>query len=148
MKTKTFASGASLHDIACVADERGVLNALELARDVPFDCKRVFYVYGVKEGCVRGEHAHHECQEFLIALRGSVKVSSDDGAHRDEILLDSPSKGLHLPSKCWTEQYDHSPDCILLVLASHPYEGKDYIRSYEDFLSLRRSLKEGGKTHG
>ena len=138
MNSKTYPSGAVLYDIPYFADERGALNVLEIARELPFGCQRIFYTYTVPEGSVRGEHAHRRCEQFLIALRGQVCVTVDDGTRRDEIVLDSPSKGLHLPAGCWGEQHSHSPDCILMVLASLPYENGDYIRSYDEFLAWKR----------
>ena len=138
MKSKSCPSGAVLYDIPYFADARGAMNVLEITRELPFECQRIFYTYTVPEGSVRGEHAHKKCEQFLIAIRGEVRVAVDDGDRRDEIALDSPSKGLHLPAGCWGEQYSHSPDCILLVLASMPYENEDYIRKYEDFLAWKK----------
>lgn len=138
MKSTAYPSGAVLYEIPYFADDRGALNVLEIARELPFGCERIFYTYTVPEGSVRGEHAHKVCEQFLIALRGELRVAVDDGVCRDEILLDSPSKGLHLPAGCWGEQFSHSTDCILLVLASRPYENEDYIRSYDEFLVWKR----------
>lgn len=143
MNCHTYPSGAVAYDIPYFVDDRGALNVLEISKELPFECKRIFYTYTVPQGQVRGEHAHKKCEQFLIALRGSVSVLVDDGAgHRDEIMLDSPSKGLWLPSGRWGEQYGHSPDCILLVLTSMEYDGDDYIRTYEDFLQWRSGGKE------
>ena len=138
MKSTSYTSGAVVYEIPHFVDDRGALNVLEIARELPFGCERIFYTYTVPEGSVRGEHAHKVCEQFLIALRGELRVAVDDGVHRDEILLDSPSKGLHLPAGCGGEQFSHSTDCILLVLASRPYENEDYIRSYEEFLAWKR----------
>lgn len=138
MKSTSYTSGAVVYEIPHFVDDRGALNVLEIARELPFGCERIFYTYTVPEGSVRGEHAHKVCEQFLIALRGELRVAVDDGVHRDEILLDSPSKGLHLPAGCWGEQFSHSTDCILLVLASRPYENEDYIRSYDAFLAWKR----------
>ena len=115
------------------------MNVLEIAHELPFGCQRIFYTYTVPEGSVRGEHAHKQCEQFLIALRGILKVRVDDGlGHVDDIVLDSPSKGLWLPRGCWGEQSGHSDDNILLVLASHPYDNADYIRSYDEFLRWKK----------
>lgn len=138
MKAISLPSGATVYEIPYFADDRGALNVLEISRELPFGCQRIFYTYTVPQGSVRGEHAHRKCHQFLIALRGSVNVAVDNGTVRDEIVLDSPSKGLHLPPGCWGEQYSHSEDCILLVLASQPYDNADYIRSYEEFLAWKR----------
>lgn len=141
MNSKSYPSGAVLYDIPYFADDRGAINILEIARDLPFGCQRIFYTYTVPEGSVRGEHAHKQCEQFLISIRGKVSVLVDDGEHRDEFMLDSPSKGLWLPSGCWGEQFGHSPDSILLVLASLPYDNADYIRSYDEFLVWKKGDK-------
>lgn len=141
MNSKTYPSGAVVYDIPCFVDDRGGLNALELGRDVPFDCRRVFYTYAVPGGVVRGEHAHRRCDQFLVAIRGRVVVRVDDGEHVDEIVLDSPSTGLMLPAGRWGSQSCHSEDCVLLVLASLPYDNADYIRTYDEFCAWK---SEGG----
>lgn len=138
MKSTKFPTGAVLYEIPHFEDERGALNVLEIARELPFGCQRIFYTYTVPQGSVRGEHAHKVCEQFLIAVRGEVCVTVDDGEKRDQIVLDSPSKGLHLPSGCWGEQSSHSPDCILMVLASLPYDNADYIRNYDEYLAWKR----------
>ena len=141
MNSKSYPSGAVLYDIPYFADDRGAINILEIARDLPFGCQRIFYTYTVPEGSVRGEHAHRACEQFLISIRGKVSVLVDDGEHRDEFMLDSPSKGLWLPAGCWGEQFGHSSDSILLVLASLPYDNADYIRSYDEFISWKKDGK-------
>jgi len=139
MKHKAYPSGAVVYDIPYFVDDRGAINILEIKRELPFECQRIFYTYTVPEGSVRGEHAHKACEQFLISLRGKIVVLVDDGlGHRDEIVLDSPSKGLWLPRGCWGEQSGHSLDNILLVLASQPYDNADYIRDYQEFLSWKR----------
>ena len=143
MNSRRFASGAVLYEIPYFADERGALNVWEIARELPFGCQRIFYTYTVPEGSVRGEHAHKTCEQFLISLRGVLTAKVDDGCgHVDEILLDTPSKGLWLPHGCWGEQSGHSTDNILLVLASLPYDSADYIRSYDAFIAWKRAGKE------
>ena len=142
MKSTSYPSGAVLYEILYFADSRGAMNVLEIARELPFGCQRIFYTYTVPEGSVRGEHAHKACEQFLIALRGVLKVKVDDGlGHVDDIVLDSPSKGLWLPHGCWGEQSGHSGDNILLVLASLPYDSDDYIRSYGEFLAWKKDKK-------
>ena len=139
MQSKIYPSGATVYEIPYFVDSRGAINILEIQRELPFECKRIFYTYSVPEGSVRGEHAHKKCEQFLISLRGALTVKTDDGfGHRDEIQLDSPSKGLWLPHGCWGEQTGHSEDNILLVLASRSYENDDYIRSYDAFLAWKK----------
>lgn len=131
-----------LYEIPYFVDVRGAINILEIKRELPFECQRIFYTYTVPEGSVRGEHAHKACEQFLISICGVVTVLVDDGCgHRDEIVLDSPSKGLWLPHGCWGEQSGHSPNSILLVLASLPYDNSDYIRTYDAFLDWKKGLK-------
>ena len=138
MNSKSCPSGAVLYEIPHFVDARGALNVLEIARELPFGCQRIFYTYAVPEGSARGGHAHRKCEQFLISLSGSVRVIVDNGTTRDEILLDSLSMGLHLPAGCWGEQFDHSPGNVLLVLASLPYDSADYIRSFDEFIAWKR----------
>lgn len=145
MKATRHPTGAVVYDIPYFVDSRGALNVLEIARELPFGCQRIFYTYTVPEGSVRGEHAHRKCEQFLIALRGRVSVSVDDGTRRDVIELDSPSKGLHLPAGCWGEEFGHSEDCILMVLASLPYDSSDYIRDYASFIRWKNPSKMAEK---
>jgi len=131
-------TGAQLYPIPSFSDMRGDLSVLELKKILPFPVVRIFYVYGVKSSLIRGEHAHKKCEQFLIAINGSLHVIVDDATHRNEFVLDSPSQGLYLPAGCWGTQYRHSEDCILLVLASLEYAADDYIRNYDEFLEYKR----------
>lgn len=123
--------------IPSYVDMRGELSVLELEKTLPFPIKRIFYTYKVETNQVRGEHAHKKCEQFLIALAGQLNVIIDDGKRQDEYILDSPKRGVHIPSGCWGIQYKHSSDCVLLVCASHEYESDDYIRNYDDFLRYK-----------
>ena len=131
-------TGARLYSIPHFADLRGDLNVLEFEKLLPFPVKRIFYTYNVGSREVRGEHAHKKCEQFLLAVKGSLKVIVDDGKVREEYSLESPSVGLHLPAGCWGIQYRHSADCVLLVLASMPYVPDDYIRDYSEFAAFKR----------
>ena len=130
-----------IYSIPSFSDVRGDLSVLEFEKLLPFPVKRIFYTYGVDSSEVRGEHAHKVCEQFLIALHGSLHVIVDDGTKREEYVLDTPTRGLHLPAGCWGIQYKHSPDCVLLVLASRGYEPEDYIRDYNEFLKYKREGK-------
>lgn len=132
----TAVRGVTLHRLPQVHDMRGDLSAGEFERSVPFRPRRYFMVFDVPSEKVRGEHAHRNCEQFLICARGSVSVIADDGKNRAEFLLDSPSLGLHLPSMTWGIQYKYSRDALLLVFASEHYDPADYIRDYDEFLSL------------
>lgn len=138
----TGVSGVTIHNLPVFVDLRGSLSVGEVERDLPFTPKRYFLVFDVPGAEVRGEHAHLECHQFLICVRGSCAVVADDGTRREEILLDRPNKGLHLPPMTWGIQYRYTEDAVLLVLASHNYAADDYIRSYDEFLArIRRAFQ-------
>jgi len=128
-------SGVFLHNLPRFTDIRGSLTVGEFERSIPFVAKRYFMVFDVPSVETRGEHAHRECHQFMICLRGSVSVVVDDGKNREEFLLDNPETGLHLPPMVWGAQYKYSADAMLLVFASHYYDAEDYIREYPDFLA-------------
>ncbi len=125
-----------LAQLTAAADIRGSLIATEFARDLPFVPQRLFVIYDVPSEQTRGEHAHRECEQFLICLRGSVRVILDDGATRTEHVLDDPSRGIHLPAMVWGTQHAYSPDAVLAVFASLPYDEADYIRDYSEFARI------------
>lgn len=124
-----------------LGDYRGSLVALESHKTVPFDVKRVYYIFGTQEGVSRGFHAHRALQQVAVCVTGKCRMVLDDGLRREEIWLDSPTKGLLIGDLVWREMYDFSTDCVLLVLASEHYDETDYIRSYDDF---KRILKNVG----
>jgi UDP-2-acetamido-3-amino-2,3-dideoxy-glucuronate N-acetyltransferase len=126
----------TLHRFKTVDDLRGGLSVCEFEKELPFTPKRHFIVFGVPGKDVRGEHAHRDCHQFLIAAQGSVAVVADDGVNRKEVLLDHPSKGFYLPPMTWGIQYKYSADAVLLVYASHSYDASDYIRNYDEFLTI------------
>jgi acetyltransferase-like isoleucine patch superfamily enzyme/dTDP-4-dehydrorhamnose 3,5-epimerase-like enzyme len=119
-----------------VLDPRGNLTVGEFDRQIPFKPLRYFIISNVPDREVRGEHAHHKCHQFLICIRGTCAVIADDGRMRQEVLLDTPSKGIYLPPMTWGTQYKYSPDAVLLVYASDYYDSADYIRSYAEFRKL------------
>lgn len=130
--------------IPMVRDLRGNLTAREIGKGLPFAPRRCFMVFDVPSKEVRGEHAHKECQQLLICVRGSVNCLADDGERRVEYVLDTPEKSLHIPAMVWGTQYKYTPDAVLVVLASHPYDPADYIREYETFLRLKKSAQATG----
>lgn len=137
-KVPTSVHGVTLHALRAVPDMRGSLSVGEFEREIPFKPSRYFLVYDVPTAETRGEHAHHTCHQFLIAVKGSVSVVTDDGANREEFVLDKPSVGVYLPPMTWGIQYRYSSDAVLLVFASDYYDGADYIRDYADFLHLKQ----------
>lgn len=131
--------GVKLIRLPLIEDLRGALTFGEINQHLPFEPKRFFIVFDVPSREVRGEHAHRELQEFLVCLRGSCAVAIDDGHTRDEVVLDSPTVGLHLSPRLWRVHYKYSPDAMLLVLCSDVYKADDYIRDYDTFLDMARA---------
>lgn len=115
-------------------DARGQLIALEGNKDIPFEIKRVYYMYDTGEGVRRGFHAHQSLQQILICIHGSCKIHLDNGFEQKEVSLEKPYEGLYIANDMWREMYDFSPDAVLMVLASDYYDENDYIRNYEEFI--------------
>ncbi|PIQ22084.1 MAG: hypothetical protein COW65_05155 [Cytophagales bacterium CG18_big_fil_WC_8_21_14_2_50_42_9] len=105
--------------------------------DVPFDIKRIFYLYDIPGGESRGAHAHKQCHQFLIAASGGFEVLLDDGKNKRLVHLNRPYYGLHIPPMIWASEINFSSGSICLVLASHGYDEKDYLRDYPDYLTLK-----------
>ncbi|MFA7571129.1 MAG: FdtA/QdtA family cupin domain-containing protein [Sulfurimonadaceae bacterium] len=122
-----------LIDFQILGDERGSLIAIEQGYDVPFDIKRVYYIFDTKDGVNRGFHAHINLKQICIAVKGSCIFVLDDGYKREEIKLANPNQGLLIEGLIWREMKDFSPNCILVVLASEHYSENDYIRDYNKF---------------
>lgn len=122
-----------LIDFPPLGDDRGSLVALEAQKTIPFDIKRVYYIFGTKPGVSRGFHAHRMLQQVAVCVTGKCRMALDNGSRREEIWLDSPTKGLMISGLVWREMHDFSPDCVLLVLANEYYDDTDYIRSYDEF---------------
>lgn len=116
-----------------IGDERGSLIALEQHKQVPFDIKRVYYIFGTAQGVSRGFHAHKNLDQLAICLSGSCRMMLDDGHKIEWYDLDSPNKAIHITPGIWREIHDFSADCVLLVLASEYYDESDYIRNYDEF---------------
>lgn len=124
-----------------LGDERGKLVVVEGGMDIPFEIKRVFYIYGSDDTVVRGQHANLDSEFVLINVAGKSKVKITDGTNEEIVVLDKPMKGVYLPKMVWKEMYDFSPDSVLLVLANTHYNGKEYIRDYNDYLKLVKNGK-------
>ena len=123
-------------------DNRGQLVALEEFKDIPFDIKRVYYMYDTVPGVARGFHAHRNLEQILICVHGSCKILLDDGTEKVVVPLEKPNEGLYIANNMWREMFDFSTDAVLMVLASELYDESDYIRNYEEFLQF---VKEEGK---
>lgn len=125
-------------------DERGMLVALEELKDIPFEIKRVYYMYDTKREVHRGFHAHKKLEQILICIHGSCKILLDNGNEKKVVSLERPYEGLYISNDMWREMYDFSEDAVLLVLASEYYDEKDYIRDYSEFINFvnSRGLKK------
>jgi len=128
-----------LIDFPPLGDDRGSLVALEANKTVPFDIKRVYYIFGTRPGVARGFHAHKALRQVAVCVTGSCRMLLDNGQYKEEVLLDSPTKGLLIEDLVWREMHDFTSDCVLLVLASEHYDEADYIRDYEHFLKVIHS---------
>lgn len=124
-----------LVDFKTLGDERGSLIALESNNQIPFDIRRVYYLYGTKQGVARGFHAHKKLKQLAVCIKGSCRFIMDDGDNKEEVILSTPDKGLLIDAMQWHEMYDFSDDCVLMVLANEPYDESDYIRDYDVFKS-------------
>jgi dTDP-4-dehydrorhamnose 3,5-epimerase-like enzyme len=132
--------GARIIDVPVITDERGTLSFGQVGDHLPFTPLRYFAITDVGPGMVRGEHAHRTDDEFLVCLRGSFKMVLDDGRARDEIVVDSPKRGLYIPALTWRVQHSYAPNTVVLVLASKLYSEEDYIRDYAEFRKMVDSL--------
>ena len=117
-------------------DERGQLVALEEHKDIPFEIKRVYYMYDTGKGVTRGQHAHKSLEQILICIHGSCKLMLDNGKEKKIVSLETPYEGLYISNNIWREMYDFSSDAVLMVLASDVYKEEDYIRNYDEFLKF------------
>lgn len=117
------------------SDGRGSLSAVESNIDAPFEIKRVYFMYGIPGGQVRGAHAHKELEQLVIAVAGSFEIVLDDGQSVMTTVLEDPAKALYVPRMHWRTLQNFSKDAVCLVLASALYDEADYYRSYEEFKS-------------
>jgi dTDP-4-dehydrorhamnose 3,5-epimerase len=117
-------------------DSRGRLLSLEVGRDIPFEIARVYFLYGSASGDERGFHAHRQLEQWAICVAGACTIILDDGRARAEVRLDSPEKSLHIGAMIWRELKDFSPEAVLMVFASAPYDAADYVHDYQSFVAL------------
>lgn len=117
-----------------LGDNRGSLVSLEENINIPFSIKRVYYIFNTQENVSRGFHSHKNLKQVVICLTGSCRFILDNGREKQEVWLDSPSKGLFIEGSIWREMHDFSEDCILLVLASEHFDESDYVRDYNEFI--------------
>ena len=119
-----------------IGDERGSLIAMEAKDQIPFDIKRVYFIFDTQKNVSRGFHAHKDLQQVAVCVTGKCRMVLDDGKKNEEVWLDSPNKGIFIDKYIWREMHDFSDDCVLLVLANENYSESDYIRSYDEFLKI------------
>lgn len=119
-------AGCRLLELPIRGDDRGSLIALEPGREVPFELRRAYYIFGTREGVSRGFHAHRRLSQLLIATTGNCRIAIDDGEVRGEVILDRPDRGLLISGLIWREMHDFSHDCVPMVLADQSYDNSDY----------------------
>lgn len=124
-------------ELPIVHKESGNISVLENGNNIPFDIKRVYYLYDVPMGAERGGHAHYELQQYVIAASGAFTFILDDGINKKEVFLNHPNKALHIKPGIWREMKGFSSGSICLVLASMEYNEIDYMRDYDEFLNYR-----------
>lgn len=122
-------------------DERGHLVIVEGNQDIPFDIKRVFYIYGSDKNVVRGKHANYRTEFVLINVAGTSKIRVDDGTSDKVFELNRPHMGIYLPKLVWKDMYDFLENSVLLVLASEHYDASEYIRDYDSYLEVMKKQK-------
>lgn len=119
-----------------IGDRKGHITAINNSKEIPFDVKRVFYLYDIPGGESRGAHAHKSCHQFLVAASGAFEVLLNDGKTQRQVMVNRPNQGLHIPPGIWASEINFSSGSICLVLASHAYDESDYIREYSDYLTF------------
>ena len=127
-------NGYQLIDFKAFGDERGWLVPLESNRTIPFDIKRVYYIWGTKKNIIRGKHAHKNLEQVIVCISGNCDFILDDSKERKTVHLNNPAQGLYIKHNIWREFTNFSKDCVVVVLASEPYDEADYIRNYDEFL--------------
>ncbi|KAA3649591.1 MAG: WxcM-like domain-containing protein [Bacteroidetes bacterium] len=126
----------NLIELPKIHNKEGNLTSVENSKEIPFEVKRVFYLYDVPGGESRGAHAHKKCHQFIVAASGAFEVLLDDGNVKRVIQLNRPYMGLHIPPGIWASEINFSSGSICLVLASHKYDEADYIRDYNEYIKL------------
>jgi dTDP-4-dehydrorhamnose 3,5-epimerase-like enzyme len=138
-KIKSSIYNCSILQLPKIHNRAGNITALENNIHLPFDVKRVYYLYDVPAGEERGGHAHRELQQIVVAASGAFDVLLNDGTNKKIVHLDRPFIGLHIVPGIWRELLNFSSGAVCLVLASHKYDEKDYIREYPNFLEYKKN---------
>lgn len=128
-------NGVKMLEFPQRGDERGQMVVVEGLQDVPFEIKRIFYIYGSDKDVIRGQHANRKTEFVLINVAGKSKVKVLDGKGNEAVFsLNRPHTGIYLPTMVWKDMYDFSEDSVLLVLASEHYDASEYIRDYDEYV--------------
>ena len=127
----------SVVELGKIENNQGNLTVVQSNQDVPFDIKRVFYLYDIPGGEARGAHAHKQCHQFLVAVSGCFEVALDDGVNKRTVTLNRPFYGLHIPPGIWAAEQEFSSGSVCLVMTSETFSEEDYIRDYEQFIAYR-----------
>ncbi len=135
---RTTIADCKIIDLRKISDRRGNLTPIEGGTDIPFDIKRVYYLYDVPGGESRGAHAHKELQQLIIAANGSFTITLDDGTNKKSYTLNRSYYGLLIVPGIWRDLGDFSSGAVLLCLASERYAASDYIRDYQEFLNYKK----------
>ena len=136
MKISVF--DCAILELPRINNRSGNITAIENKEEIPFDIKRIFYLYDIPGGESRGAHAHKNCHQFLVAASGSFEVQLDDGKVKKTVMLNQPFRGLHIPPGIWASEVNFSSGAICLVMASHIYDEDDYLRDYQKFLEFKK----------
>jgi hypothetical protein len=123
-----------------IASRSGNITFINNSQEIPFETKRVFYIYDIPGGGSRGAHSHRSCHQFLVAASGSFEIQLDDGSMKKRVRLNRPFLGLHIPPMIWASEINFSSGAVCLVLASQIYSAEDYIRDYTEFLGVRDTI--------
>ena len=137
MNSNTSVFDCAIVELPRYKNRAGNISIVENLINVPFNVKRVFYIYDIPGGEDRGAHAHKICHQFLVAASGSYEIELNDGINKRTVVLSRPYYGLHIPPGVWAAEKSFSSGAICLVLASETYSEKDYIREYEQFLNYK-----------
>jgi hypothetical protein len=134
MNIKPTIYDCGILELSKIQNNAGNITVVEGEKNLPFDVKRVFYLYDIPAGESRGAHSHKECHQLLVAASGSFEVMVDDGINKKTITLNRPYFGLHIPPGIWAHELNFSAGAICLALTSHLYDANDYIRDYNEYL--------------
>ncbi len=143
MNTFVSINDCKVMELGQIGDRNGHITVVTNNTEIPFEIKRVFYLYDIPGGESRGAHAHKECHQLLVAVSGAFEVVIDDGKNKRSIHLNNPKTGLHIVPGIWASEVNFSSGSVCLVLASHPYQEEDYIREYSQYITYKKTEING-----